>query len=974
MAIIHPEVLEKRAEQLASKNLNGMKLVLVTLEPPVNPTEAHLEVYFFNEKELTNIATSATSAKEIFPIFGGHRVLGGFASNQVQVTQITAPSPNPDQKLMLTVKPIGDYSTYTLSLNFPNIDPLFNQLSFKFRPGCFSTECAPKQTFKPAPQEPTIDYLAKDYDSFRHTMIAAMMQRVPDWQATSEADLDQVLLEIFSVAADELSDYQDRVMNEAYLASARKRVSLARHGRLMDYHIHQGNQGSTWVAIRVAEGEIFALPSGFLTWTGEEVNASTSQVFMSQGSTLPLFEIDTAFAIELNASTVSSGLRDRFLRNKIELSTTLTNLQVTIKETNQKWLLTDTEKQAVFLIKQLGSKLIVYAPDIVFEIDIAFTTELNAGTVSSELRDRFLQNNVTLSATLANLHVTVKPSDQQWLLTDTEKHEIFFIKQGEDKLNVYAPDLHPWLNEIELYTWNGAIPSLAAGSTKADLKLIIPQEIPARYLENLIRRRQSNYLVIQEWLNPETGLTAGRDPTKRQLLKLLPGKAAATAKQDPFTGDWFVQVQWEEKDKLQRNYCFTIDCATSQPTKVSLFHGNLVKVHHGRPRAIAFKAPGTILGTNEYYYQPTKRWGTICSLPPEPLAYKATLPGGEIPPQSTLEVTVSLNVQDDRWDEVIDLIHSDDSAEAGDRFIVETDELRQSIIRFGNDKNGRKLPSQATVKCNYQVGLGLDGNIGSDTLLHGGLLVSLDAENRITYDATILQPASPGKPSVWNPFDVTNGRAPEPVTEIIRRVPEAYRFRQLRAITLQDYVKRAEELPEVSKAAARYAWTGSWRTVQIAIDPVGTTLLDDTLREELARHLNAVRLIGEDLEIRPPRFVPLDIRVKLCIHPEYWPEDIKFLLEQEFSDGFTPDGRMGFFHPDRWTFGQELHASQILGRIQAIEGVEHVIAIALKRWNEKTPGTDKIAHLRSNEIIEVRNDPDHMEKGFIEFKVKGGRQ
>ncbi len=177
------------------------------------------------------------------------------------------------------------------------------------------------------------------------------------------------------------------------------------------------------------------------------------------------------------------------------------------------------------------------------------------------------------------------------------------------------------------------------------------------------------------------------------------------------------------------------------------------------------------------------------------------------------------------------------------------------------------------------------------------MLTNLDAENRIAYDATLLQPPEPGKPSVWNPFDVTDGRAPEPVTEIIRRVPEAYRFRQLRAITLQDYIKRAEELPEVSRAAARYDWTGSWRTVQIAIDRVGTTVLDDALQEKLARHLNAVRLIGEDLEIRPPRFVPLDIRVKLCIHPDYWPEDIKFLLEQEFSDGFTPDGRKGFFTP-----------------------------------------------------------------------------
>ena len=61
---------------------------------------------------------------------------------------------------------------------------------------------------------------------------------------------------------------------------------------------------------------------------------------------------------------------------------------------------------------------------------------------------------------------------------------------------------------------------------------------------------------------------------------------------------------------------------------------------------------------------------------------------------------------------------------------------------------------------------------------------------------------------------VTSGNA----EEIIRRVPEAYRARQLRAVTLADYVKRAEELPEVSRAAARYAWTGSWRTVQVAID------------------------------------------------------------------------------------------------------------------------------------------------------------
>ncbi|MGB3135408.1 MAG: baseplate J/gp47 family protein, partial [Nodosilinea sp.] len=209
---------------------------------------------------------------------------------------------------------------------------------------------------------------------------------------------------------------------------------------------------------------------------------------------------------------------------------------------------------------------------------------------------------------------------------------------------------------------------------------------------------------------------------------------------------------------------------------------------------------------------------------------------------------------------------------------------------------------------------------------------------------------------------------------VLRRAPEAYRFRQLRAVTLQDYIHRAEELEEVSQAAARYAWTGSWRTVQIAIDPMGQIDLSTELREKLARHLDAVRLIGEDLEIRPPRFVPLDIQVALCIHPSYWPEDVRFLLEQEFSQGYTPDGHLGFFHPDRWTFGQALYASQIAERVQNVPGVEHVITISLKRWNEATPGTEAIAALRPNEIIQVRNDPDHQETGAIAFDIQGGRQ
>ena len=228
----------------------------------------------------------------------------------------------------------------------------------------------------------------------------------------------------------------------------------------------------------------------------------------------------------------------------------------------------------------------------------------------------------------------------------------------------------------------------------------------------------------------------------------------------------------------------------------------------------------------------------------------------------------------------------------------------------------------------------------------------------------------------WNPFDVTDGGDPEPVAKILRAAPEAFRARQLRAITLPDYIARAEEVAGVSRAVARYAWTGSWRTVRIVIDPVGTTTLRPALRDAVSAHLEALRLIGEDLEIRPPRYVPLSIVVRACVREDVWREDVQAFLEQEFSDGWTPDGRRGFFHPDAWTFGQALHRSEIAGRVHTVAGIEHLLSIEMERFNEPTPGTPQpeVMEMAFDEIVQVLNNVDHLEKGRITFDLRGGRQ
>lgn len=842
--IFDHENLEVRGRNLESLELNGIARVFVDLpssaapEPP--PDAALLDVHFHNAHcldEIDEAVRTGTPPTDIFAISGGSRVRGGMREGQVRVIAATYDAEKSPHVLQLRVRPVGDYSTYTLRVLDPagepgRIDPLFDHIAFKFRPGCFNLNCAPAWSKGEPRKEPTaIDYLAKDFDSFKHALIVAMGRRVPGWAPSSEADLDQVLIDLIAADADELSDFQDRVMNEAYLGLARKRVSLARHARLLDYHIHQGNQASTKLVVHV-DREL-ELPAGFAMWSGKSWQDAVAEIFVTE---------------------------------------------------------------------------------------------------------------------------------------ETRK-------------------CHPLLNALSLYDWGGAVRALEAGSTSADLALPMPLNPhlkgDAEALCNLLQREDERHLAIEEKLNPETGTELGLDKSARQVLRLLPGKRSAEPLFDPVgdgSGNWMVRVHWGAEDRLQRRFCFITRCDRPAPVSgVSAFHGNLVTAVHGRPHATRFRQPESTLDpadrsgieVTDAAHQERTRWGTLCRLPHSPLAYRDTPPGGEQQTKSTVSVTVNDPDQpgrEERWEERIDLI---DSYPEDRHFIVETDELGISQLRFGNGTNGSELPRDCTVTCRYQVGRGGRGNVGADVLtgFDGGRVA--------------------GVLSVRNPFDVVNGRDPETAGEIIRRVPLAYRSRQWRAITLEDYARRAEEVPGVSRGYARYAWTGSWRTVRVSIDPQGTDRLREDVRQDVEQHLDALRLIGEDLEVREASYVPLDIHMRLCVDSDYWPEDLAAELEREFSDDFTPDGRPGFFHPDQWTFGQAVHASQLIGRALAVKGAARVVRLGMRRLNARSTSQDNPIPLSAEmvsepeverievepfEVIKVANDPSHLEWGRIRFEFEGGRR
>src|SRR5207245_5276350 len=141
-------------------------------------------------------------------------------------------------------------------------------IDFSFKVECPSDfDCKPVHLCPEAdPDEPDIDYLAKDYGSFRRLLLDRMSQLVPQWRQSSAADTGIALVELLSYVGDHLSYQQDAIATEAYLETARRRVSLRRHALLVDYPMHDGCNARAWLQLQV-KAPSFTLSKGaqFLT-------------------------------------------------------------------------------------------------------------------------------------------------------------------------------------------------------------------------------------------------------------------------------------------------------------------------------------------------------------------------------------------------------------------------------------------------------------------------------------------------------------------------------------------------------------------------------------------------------------------------------------------------------------------------------------------------------------------------------------
>jgi hypothetical protein len=230
---------EKRRAAVLASNLNGIDFL------EVDETQRLLSVLMLKPLGATLTASN-------FMLEGGESV----RTFRIQSVAVSG------RRVTLQLDQPGDFSRYTLRLvDAANrqqppagFDQLLAAVEFSFKAGCPTDyDCRPEALACPPElsPEPDLDYLARDFNSYRQLMLDRISQLSPAWREQSLADLLHALVDVKAYVADYQSYQQDAVATEAYLHTARQRVSARRHARLLDYYMHDGCNARTWVCVAV---------------------------------------------------------------------------------------------------------------------------------------------------------------------------------------------------------------------------------------------------------------------------------------------------------------------------------------------------------------------------------------------------------------------------------------------------------------------------------------------------------------------------------------------------------------------------------------------------------------------------------------------------------------------------------------------------------------------------------------------------
>jgi hypothetical protein len=486
-------------------------------------------------------------------------------------------------------------------------------------------------------------------------------------------------------------------------------------------------------------------------------------------------------------------------------------------------------------------------------------------------------------------------------------------------------------------------------------------------------------LIFEEVIGPVTANPADADPAKRQAVRLT----KVVASEDPLHGLPIVEIEWARQDALLFPLCLSTiaeapDCKFIE--NISVARGNVLLVDHGRsvgPEDLGEVPTLSTAAQCECAGHPTDIQFVPGSFEPQlsgsPLTFSEPLPS-ENPAKSHWTSATQLLQQDVRaarpdlqldsqpvqtWSSRYDLI---ESGPTDPHFVAEIDDDGAAHLRFGDGELGLAPSTGMAFQANYRIGNGTVGNVGPEAIT-----------------TLVLDKTSVNGPviTVRNPLAAQGGIDPEPVAEAKLFAPRAFRdpLKIQRTIIADDYALIAGRNSAIQRAAASLVWTGSWYEADVAVDPLGSENADGALLRQITRQLLPCRRIGHDLRVKPAHYVPLDLKLAICVLPNYQRAHVKAALLDVFGDRALAGGKTGFFHPDNLTFGEGIFLSKIIATAQAVTGVASVVVTRFQRLFESANGelAAGVLALGTDEIAQLDNDPNWPERGKLEIELCGGR-
>jgi len=542
-----------------------------------------------------------------------------------------------------------------------------------------------------------------------------------------------------------------------------------------------------------------------------------------------------------------------------------------------------------------------------------------------------------------------------------------------------ASNLFADLNRLTFYTWGDLGCCLPRGATSATLRGAHPALAP------------NDVLVFQESISPTTFKTEDADRTKRWAARLT----SVTTGVDP-SGQLFdpvnpadaavpiTEIAWDADDALPFALCLSVK--TRPDLEISEALGNIVLADHGR--TIGNEFLGAVVDKKRQRAPASASAGPCAHVDTRPVPPRFRPALKEAPLAWGFDLAADLAIpltDDERWLSARALIARDphearprvtsltgtlgtvvtswtaqrdllSSERDAPDFVVEVENDGTALLRFGDDDRGKRPNPDTSFRATYRVGNGTLGNVGANGIAH----VVLAAAGIVT--------------TVTNPMPAAGGIEPEDIEAARRDAPEAFRTQE-RAVTERDYGAAAERRPDVQRAAATFRWTGSWHTVFVTADRFGGVAVDARFEARLRQHLERFRMAGYDLEVDGPQYVPLDITLHICVKPEYFRSEVVRAVRTELGASVLPDGRLGVFHPDNFSFGDDVYLSRIVAAAQAVEGVEAVWTQKFQRMGAPDPAAleNGVIPIGRLEIAQLANDPNFRERGRLTLVGGGGK-